>query len=148
VKPAPWELIETNRAAVRPPADLTIRVTNVGSASTFLATDAVSLTLSFDRPGFDTIAPGQFDAVEARLQTDPAAPFETALRSSLARANMLQCRKFHLAAGETAVFGPIRLPADGSTQVHGVWTAKSPGNFTLLHGEVPLTILTQKNTGK
>jgi hypothetical protein len=136
-------LIETNRAAVRPPADLTVSVTNVGAAGTFLAPDAVTLTLHFDRPGFDAIAPGQFDAVDARLQNAPNAAFDTALRSSPARANLLRCRKFHLAPGETAVFGPIRLPADGSTQVHGEWTAKSPGNFTLLHGEIPLTALTQ-----
>ncbi len=141
VKPAPWELIETHRVATRPPADLTVTVTNIGNASTFLAPDAVTLTLTFDRPGFDSIAPGQFDAVEARLQNDPNGAFETALRSSPARANLLRCRKFHLAAGESAVFGPIRLPADSAMQVQGAWTAKSPGNFTLLRGEIPLTTL-------
>ncbi len=142
VKPAPWELIETGRHATRPPADLLVTVTNVGSASTFLAPDAVTLTLVFDRPGFTDIAPGGFDSVEARLQNDPTAAFDTALRASPARANLLRCRKFHLAAGESVTFGPLRLPADGSTQVHGEWTAKSPGNFTTLHGETPLTALT------
>jgi len=142
VKPAPWELIETNRTAARPPAHLSVSVTNIGNASTFLAPDAIEVTLIFDRPGFDSIAPGQFDAVEARLQTDPAAPFDSALRSSPARANLLRIRKFHLAAGETAIFGPLRLPPDSATQVHGEWTAKSPGNFTTLHGTIPPTVLT------
>jgi hypothetical protein len=144
VKPAPWELIETSRSAAHPPSDLTVRVTNIGNASTFLAPDAVTLTLRFNRPGFDAIAPGQFDAVEARFQSDPTAPFETALRSSPTRANRLRIRKFHLAAGETAVFGPIRLPADGSTQVDGEWTAKCPGDFTLQRGAMPPMALTPK----
>lgn len=141
-KQTPWELIETERAASRPPKEVTIRVTNVGHASTFLSRDAVSLTLVFDRPGFTDISPGQFDSVDARLGTDPNASFDSSLRSSPARANRLRCLKFHLAAGETAVFGPLRLPADGATEVHGEWTAKSPGSFTLLHGVLPPTALT------
>lgn len=145
VKPAPWELIETNRTAARPPQEVIVKVTNIGKADTSLATDAITLTLAFDRPGFSSIAPGQFDAVDARLQGDLNAPFETALRSSPARANLLRCQKFHLAAGETAVFGPLRLPADGATQVQGEWTAKSPGNFTLLRGTLPATALTPRS---
>ena len=141
VKPAPWSLIETGHSAARPPADLFVTVTNVGSASTFLAPDAVTLTLRFNRPGFEDILPGGFDAVETRLQSGTASAFEAGLRASPVRADMVQCRKFHLAAGESVTFGPLRLPTDGATQVDGEWTAKCPGNFTLLHGDIPPTPL-------
>ncbi len=147
-RPAPWELIETGQRAARPPLDLTVTVTNVGAASTFLAPDAVTLTLRFDRPGCEDAPLRDFDAVEA-FYSEPSAPgappADSGLRSSLARANVLRFRKAQLAPGESAQIGPIRLPPDSATRVWGAWTATDAGGFDVLRGNIgPSDLTAQK----
>jgi hypothetical protein len=148
--PAPWELIETGQKASRPPVDLTVTVTNVGAGSTFLAPDAVTLTLTFDRPGLDEVSTRDFDALEAfYAEPSSAGAPGSELRASIARANVLRCRKWQLAPGESARIGPIHIPADGATQVRAAWSATDAGGFTVLHGDVgPIALTAQKEDRK
>lgn len=130
---APWELIETGSSPKNAPSEVTVYVTNAGTASTTLATDAVTLTLTFDRAGLDEASKGDFDALES---------FAGDARASLHRANTLRVTRLHLAAGETAKLGPLHLPANGATTVRGAWTATSAGRLETLHGDIPATPLT------
>ncbi|HZO91814.1 MAG TPA: DUF3142 domain-containing protein [Chthonomonadaceae bacterium] len=148
---APWELIETGRDAARAPIDLTLAVTNTGTATTFLAPDAITLTLHFDRPGLEEADPRDFDSLEAFFdgQSRPASSAAVPpLRASLPRANGLRLRKFQLAAGETARIGPIRVPADGARQVWGAWSATGPGGFNVVRGDIPPTPLAPEATNR
>jgi hypothetical protein len=171
---APWELIETDRKAVHPPVNLTLTVTNVGTANTFLAADAVTLTLHFDRPGLDEVDARDFDGYESEnsgvgegkgktekeKERDGGMPgtaigpgpgeertvmgvgMEAGMRCSLPRANTLEARKFQLMVGETARFGPIRIPADGATRVWGAWSIRRQGGFETVTGDIAPTTLT------
>jgi hypothetical protein len=167
VRKAPWELIETDRKAAHPPVNLAVTVTNTGTANTFLAADAVTLTLHFDRPGLDEVDPRDFDGYdseyvgmrengpeeEAKPIQNPAegtvpspANQETGrlvggMRCSLPRADTLEVRKFQLLVGETARLGPIRVPADGATRVWGTWSIRRQGGFATVTGDIPPTAL-------
>jgi hypothetical protein len=127
---SPWETIETGRSSGRLPVELMVRVTNTGTAASFAAPDAVTVTLHFDRPGLEEMEAHSFDGVEMFAG-------DAHLRSSVSRANVARLRKFHLAAGETAKIGPIRLRADGPTRVWGEWTVRGEGGFETLRGEIP-----------
>ncbi|HLV81000.1 MAG TPA: DUF3142 domain-containing protein [Chthonomonadaceae bacterium] len=142
---APWELIETGRTAARAPLDLTVSVTNSGSAGSFLAPDAVSVTLLFDRPGLEDIALRDFDTCETFYRDAPdsaSSASATAMRASAARANGVTFRLDYLAPGATARIGPIRIPADGATKAQGYGSIVGAGRFTIVQGVIPPTDLT------
>jgi hypothetical protein len=63
------------------------------------------------------------------------------LRSSPRRANVVQFRKFYLAAGEAAKAGPLRVGADGAMKVWGDWRAVGAGGFDVVRGEIEETVL-------
>jgi hypothetical protein len=132
---APWELIETQRAATRPPRELTVTITNVGTANTFLRSDALTVTLHFDRPGLSEIRMRAANSAETYFEDTPGHP----IRSSAARANTVILRKSCLAAGETATLVKILIPADGATTISCSWSAVGPGGFDTIRGEIPKT---------
>jgi hypothetical protein len=150
---SPWEIIETGSRAARPPQEVMVTVENRGNAATFFASDSVTLTILFDRPGFElppTFAgaetlriDGPFDAPAATtLNGMPAAmALNDALAASPARANVLRIRRPIIGPGERIVLGPIRIPADGATRARAFWTARGFDGFDQLTGELPVANL-------
>jgi hypothetical protein len=144
---APWDLIETGKPTAHPPVNLSVKVTNVGDGNSFFATDAVTLTLHFDRPGLDELDARDFDGFETaysgKMQSDKSRSdldsIEAGreLQCSLPRADTIRVRKFQLRAGETARIGPIRVSGDGATRVWGTWSVRGPGGFDTIQGEIP-----------
>lgn len=142
----PWEMIDTGRKVERSPMEVTILVTNTGAAGTFLASDAVTLDLAFNQPGFEEIDRHDFEQEESSYSGDLTP--EHAVRSSALRANLLRFQKSSLAPGETARIGPIRIPADGATQLSGHWTLVGPGRLQTYRGDIPSTDLTPSRSAK
>ena len=136
----PWDTIERDVKTSRMPTDLVLSVTNVGAASTFLGSDTVTVTLSFDTPGLDDVEAGDFDDVKTFLATaGPQESPSTWMPCSRERANRIRFTRLYLGAGETAEIGPIRIPADGPGQVSGAWTARDPGGFETEKGTIEVT---------
>ncbi len=147
VRSAPWELIDTGRKASRPPFDVSLLVTNTGSASTYLAPDALRVAIGLDRPGAADVSAGSADTVDAGYVPGLKEGGATTggLSSGVLRGNVFRFSRLRLAAGETARFGPIRVPADGATKLWGEWSAIGTSGFARLHGEIPVTPLAPKD---
>ena len=126
---APYALIESETPTA-PRTELFVSVTNDGDSGTRIAPGAVEVTLRFDRPGLESLAPGTFDSAEA-FSGDPLT------RSSLLRADGIRCYCVALDPGERRVIGPIVLPADGPQSVRGTWSAMCPGGFGKATGDIP-----------
>jgi hypothetical protein len=138
IRRSSWDLIETGVRDRRRPAEIFVSVTNVGNSDTFFAPDAVSLTLTFDRVGMEEANPNDFDSIDAAYVelSNGKSGHETAWQSSsLARANALRLRRFHLAVGETARIGPILAPTD-ATEIRGVWAVRDPNGFDTRSGDI------------
>jgi len=129
---APWAVVESGKKADRVPHDATISVTNTGDAGTFIANDAVTLTVQFDRLGFDAVDRGEFDSVQTLYCED--GTLDHAVRASTLRANTIRCCKSYLAPGETVHFGPIETQA---TRIRGTWSVVGAGRLNTYRGIIP-----------
>lgn len=146
VASAPWELIEADTRAARPPLELRVKLSNTGTSSTMFSDDAVSLTLVLDRPGIEEMPPPtrNYHRVECFYSDQPGSgqgPPLHLMRSSPARANVLVFQRAALAPGETMATGPIRLRPDSATRVHGFWAIRYAGGFRVLTGKIEETPL-------
>jgi|GEM_PF-964265 len=131
---APWEVAESGRKVQRVPHDVTITVTNIGDAGTFIAKDAVTIRLQFDTVGFDTADPGAFDSVQTLFVGESGGG--NGIKASEMRSNCIQCLKSYLAPGETAHIGPIETQA---AHVRGSWTIVGAGKLATYHGDIAET---------
>ncbi len=131
---APWEVVESNRKVKRVPHDVTITVSNVGDAGTYIAKDAVMVSLNFDSVGIDTVEPGGFDSVQT-LYSDAG---RQQIKASAQRSNCVQCFKSYLAPGETARIGPFETQAG---HLRGNWTVRGAGNLMKYRGDIAETVI-------
>ena len=114
-----------------------VMVTNTGNSSTFIAPDAVTITLAMDGGRLDDITVRGSDNVSTFTHPGALAFAEPpAMRSSPARANVIRLRRIFLAAGETQPMATLRIRADRATRIHGVWSARCPGGFESANGVV------------
>ncbi len=120
--------------------ELTAAVTNVGTASASIGSDAISVMLLFDRPGLEEASSGEFDTLASGFDSSPfSSPSPSGIQpvgASLPRANTLRFGRQALAAGETATIGPIGIPPGRAMRVRGFWSAVGPGGFVTRHGEI------------
>lgn len=132
---APWEVVESHRKVKRVPHDVTISVTNIGDAGTFIAKDAVMIRLQFDVVGIDAVDPGSFDSIQSLFSDDE---IKHDIKASPLRSNTVQCCKVYLAPGETARIGPIETQAE---HVRGNWTVRGAGNLTTYRGDIAEAVI-------
>jgi hypothetical protein len=132
---APWEGIEGPSASQSRPVDVTVSVTNSGTSSTFIARDALLLTLVVDRAAIEDITATGADGIETLFQPPAASGASaTALRAGMARANVVRMQRIYLAAGETQALATLRLRAGAGATIRGTWSARCPGGYDSVTG--------------